>query len=263
MNFTAMRKWLLRLVGACAFGVVLAIGLPDPASATRAADIAETVGDPSTASHIAVLVPGADTTAANFDTGLGGVLRRAPGWQARQLAAATGPGTAVIAWLGYDPPHGIDRSAIRSERAEAGADALVAFLDRFAVDSPHATVTVIGHSYGTVVLGHAAARLPATVTDLIAIGSPGMDVWRAADLDTHARVWAGAGPTDWTRHLPAIRLLGAGHGANPIRPGFGALPLDVHDAAGHDGYFVPGTVSLASIARVVDLAGVNGTEVAR
>jgi pimeloyl-ACP methyl ester carboxylesterase len=240
--------------------VLLAIGLPDASTAATngTGHVVETVGDPSTASHIAVLVPGADTTAANFDTGLGGVLRRAPGWQARQLAAAAGPGTAVIAWLGYDPPHGIDRSAIRSERAEEGADALVAFLDRLAVESPHATITVIGHSYGTVVLGHTAARLPAAVTDLIAIGSAGMDVSRVADLNTHARVWAGTDPTDWIRHLPDIRILGAGHGTNPIRPGFGALPLDVHDAAGHDGYFVPGTASLTSLAGVV-----RGTEVAR
>ncbi|MBO0870403.1 MAG: alpha/beta fold hydrolase [Micromonosporaceae bacterium] len=253
-----MKRWLLHLAAACGLGVVFAIGLPDAASAGGAAHVIETVGDPYTARHIAVLVPGADTTAGNFDTGLGGVLRRAPGWQARQLAAAAGPGTAVIAWLGYDPPHGIDRSAIRSERAQAGADALVAFLDRLAADAPHATVTVIGHSYGTVVLGHAAARLPATVTDLVAIGSPGMDVSRAAELGTHARVWAGSDPTDWTRHLPDIRVFGAGHGTNPIRTSFGALALDVHDAPGHDGYFVPGTVSLASLAAVVD-----GTEVSR
>jgi pimeloyl-ACP methyl ester carboxylesterase len=128
----------------------------------------------------------------------------------------------------------------------------VGYLDRLAIESPHATVTVIGHSYGAVVLGHAAPSLPATVTDLVAIGSPGMDVSRAADLGTHARVWAGSDASDWTLRLPDIRILGAGHGTNPTRPGFGALPLDVHDASGHDGYFVPGTVSLASLARVVD-----------
>jgi pimeloyl-ACP methyl ester carboxylesterase len=214
--------------------------------------VVETAGELATASHIAVLVPGAGTTPANFDTGLGGVLRRSPAWQARQLSAAAGGGTAVVAWLGYAPPVGVDRAAIRSERAEAGADALVAFLDRLAAEYPHATVTLIGHSYGAVVLGHAAARLPADVTDLVVIGSPGMDVSRAADLHTRARVWAGSDPADWTLRLPDLRILGAGHGTNPTRAGFGALRLDVHDAAGHDGYFVPGTVALASLARVVD-----------
>jgi pimeloyl-ACP methyl ester carboxylesterase len=247
-----MTKWLLYTVGALGFGVVLAIGLPDTPPAQGNGYRVEVVGDLATATRIAVLVPGADTTPSTFDTGLGGVLRRAPGWQAHQLAAAAGPGTAVVAWLGYDPPSGVNRSAVRSERAEAGAVSLVCYLDRLAVQYPQGTVTVIGHSYGTVVLGYAARHLPATVTDLVAIGSPGMDVSRAADLGTHARVWAGSDASDWTLHLPDLRILGAGHGTNPTRPAFGALPLDVHDAPGHDGYFVPGTVSLASLARVVD-----------
>jgi hypothetical protein len=36
-----------------------------------------------------------------------------------------------------------------------------------------------------------------------------------------------------------------------VQPGFGARLLDVHDATGHDGYFVPGTAALASLAAVV------------
>jgi pimeloyl-ACP methyl ester carboxylesterase len=247
-----MTKWFLYIAAALGFGVVLALGLPDAPPAQGNGYRVEVVGDLATARHVAVLVPGADTTPSTFDTGLGGVLRRAPGWQAHQLATAAGPGTAVVAWLGYDPPDGVNRSAVRSERAEAGAVNLVAYLDQLATQYPHATVTVIGHSYGTVVLGYAAARLPATVTDLVAIASPGMDVSRAADLHTHARLWAGSDRSDWTLRLPDLRILGAGHGTNPTRPGVGALPLDVHDADGHDGYFVPGTVSLASIARVVD-----------
>ena len=213
--------------------------------------IIEVVGDLTSATRIAVLVPGSDTTMSDFDDGLGGVQRRAPAWQARQLLAASGPGTAVVAWLGYDTPKGIGRAAIRSEWAEAGADALVQFVDGLVAQCPHATVTVIGHSYGTVVLGHAAPRLPAAVTDLVALGSPGMDVSRASDLHTNARVWAGSDPTDWTLRLPDIRILGAGHGTNPTAASFGALPLNVADAAGHDGYFVRGTDALASIAAVV------------
>ena len=79
-----------------------------------------------------------------------------------------------------------------------------------------------------------------------------MDVSRASDLHTQARIWAGSDPTDWTLRLPDLRILGAGHGTNPTAPSFGALRLRVGDAAGHDGYFVPGTDALASIAAVVD-----------
>ena len=214
--------------------------------------IVEVVGDLATATRIAVLVPGSDTTIADFDRGLGGVQRRAPAWQARQLLAASGSSTAVVAWLGYETPKGIGRAAIRSEWAEAGADALVRFVDGLVAQCPRARVTVIGHSYGTIVLAHAASRLPAAVTDLVALGSPGMDVSRASDLRTQARVWAGSDPTDWTLRLPNLRILGAGHGTNPTASSFGALPLRVAAAAGHDGYFVSGTDALASIAAVVD-----------
>jgi pimeloyl-ACP methyl ester carboxylesterase len=243
--------WFVRGLAALVIGSVLAIGLPQPGAVAPVA-VVVVAGDLAHASRIAVLVPGSDTTPANFQTGLGGVLRRSPAWQARQLAAAAGPGTAAVAWLGYETPRGIGRTAIRSERARSGAEALVRYVEELVVDRPHATVVLIGHSYGSVVLTYAAPRLPGAVTDLVAIGSPGMDVGSAADLDTPARVWAGSAPEDWTRRIPPVRVFGAGHGRHPTDPGFGALPLDVHDADGHDGYYVPGTVSLASLAGVLN-----------
>jgi len=99
-------------------------------------------------------------------------------------------------------------------------------------------VTVSGPTieHGTVVIGRAASRLPAQVTDIVALGSPGMDVARATDLGTTARIWAGSGPGGWTLRLPDLRLFGAGHGTNPTRAGFGARILDMQDAVGHDGY---------------------------
>ena len=215
----------------------------------------EVLGDPSTARRIAVLVPGVDTRLVDFDRGLGGVRRRAPAWQARQLRAAAGPDVAVVAWLGYLPPEGINLAAARSDRARVGADELVTFVRGLAVQAPRATVVVVGHSYGSLVAGYAARRLPAAVTDVVAIGSPGLDVGRCQDLRPQARVWAGSDPSDWTRRLPDVRVFGLGHGRNPSAPDFGALPLDVTDAHGHDGYFVPGTAALRSITRVVTAQG--------
>jgi len=54
-----------------------------------------------------------------------------------------------------------------------------------------AAVTLIGHSYGSVVTGLAAPGLSRNVHDIVALGSPGMGVSRAADLHTGARIWAG------------------------------------------------------------------------
>jgi Alpha/beta hydrolase len=186
--------WIVRGLAALLIGLVLAIGLPDPARAVPASAalawpatgatgsapavleydphgdglIVEAYGDLATASRIAVLVPGADTTLANFHTGLGGVRRRAPAWQARTPLAAAGPGTAVVAWLGYDAPQGVVRTAMRSERARAGAEALLRFVYQLTGHCPHATVVLIGHSYGSVAIvaltavqaGPGPARVP-------------------------------------------------------------------------------------------------------
>jgi pimeloyl-ACP methyl ester carboxylesterase len=227
-------------------------------------------GDPSTAATVVVLVPGVGTTAGNFDRGLGGVQRRAPAWQARRLAAAcaaaapaggtitgtaggdagAGGGVAVIAWLGYRPPAGLRLDAVREEAAATGAAALLRFLR----DVPTPRIVLVGHSYGSTVIGRAATRLDAAtggrVTDVVALGSPGMGVDRAADLHTTARVWAGTAAGDWTRRLPGLRILGAGHGTHPTDPAFGALPLPVDGVAGHDGYFVPGTAALAALTAI-------------
>ncbi|GGM61346.1 alpha/beta fold hydrolase [Dactylosporangium sucinum] len=205
----------------------------------------EIVGDLAAARTVVVLVPGVDTTAANFDTGLGGVQRRAPAWQARQLAAAIGrPDVVVIAWLGYEPPEGVRLAAVREDRAAAGALALRAFVARL----PGDRIVLVGHSYGSTVVGLAAPRLDRRVTDLVALGSPGMGADRAADLHTTARVWAGSAASDWTRRLPGLRILGAGHGTHPADPAFGALALPVDGVEGHDGYFVTGTPTLGALA---------------
>jgi pimeloyl-ACP methyl ester carboxylesterase len=214
--------------------------------------IVQVVGDLTGAERIAVIVPGVDTTAANFATGLGGVQRRSPLWQARQLAAAAADlRLAVIAWLGYDPPEGIGLAAIRSDRAVAGADALVRFIAGLTAVRPSARIVLIGHSYGSLVLAYAAERLPDQVTDLVALGSPGMDVSSARQLTRRARVWVASAPGDWTRWLPDLRLLGLGHGTNPARPWFGARRLDTTGVTGHDGYFVPGTPFFRALTTVM------------
>ncbi|MFI1990084.1 alpha/beta fold hydrolase [Actinoplanes sp. NPDC020271] len=214
--------------------------------------IVEVLGDLETADRVVIVIPGVDNTLTDFDTGLGGVERRAPSWQARQLfqQAGAGDGVAVIAWLGYDPPEGVRRAALREDRAASGALALERFVDGLVATHPGQRITVVGHSYGSIVAGWAAAHLPAQVTDIVAIGSPGMGVSSAADLHTGARVWAGSAPDDWTRRLPSIRVFGLGHGRLPIDAAFGALPLPAADVTGHDGYFLPGTSTLRAIARI-------------
>ena len=218
--------------------------------------VVEVFGDLATADRIAVLVPGVSTTANNFNTGLDDVRDRAPAVQARNLydatrAAAPGQRVAVVAWLGYDAPQGIGRTAAREELARAGATALDGFTRDLAILRPAATVTVIGHSYGSVVAGLAAAGLPSQVKDLVVVGSPGMSVSRAADLHTSARIWAGQSGTDWIDWVPALQVWGAGHGTLPTTAGFGATVFGTQGVLDHDHYLAQGTQSLANIASIV------------
>jgi hypothetical protein len=213
-------------------------------------------GELAGADRVAVLVPGASTRAATFVCGHGGRAYRAPAVQAANLyraARALRPDTriAVIAWLGYRTPAGPGLAAARPGLAVRGAAALVRLVAGLAVGCPRATVAVLGHSYGSVVVGLAAHRLPGSVRDIAVFGSPGMGVDRVADLGTAATVWAALAPGDWVRRLPKGRLLGLGHGRDPADPAFGARPLPSSGVAGHDHYLSPGTGSLAALAAVV------------
>ena len=223
----------------------------DPAGDGTAAEV---VGDLSTADHVAVLIPGVNTTLRNFDRGLGGVARRAPSVQARALydqLRGTDPAgrVAVVAWLGYDTPEGIDMGAIREERARRGAERLTAFVDGLHHRRPEAAVTLIGHSYGAIVAGLAAPHLP-RVTDVVALGAPGMGVRSAADLGG-ARVWSALAETDWIREIPQVRIFDLGHGRRPSSIDFGARELPAAGVAGHDYYLTPGTDTIEAVAGVV------------
>lgn len=215
----------------------------------------EVLGDLATADRIAVLVPGVDSTLLNFDRGLDGTARPGTASQARALydqVRADEPGTrvAVIAWLGYDAPDGIGWDAAHEECARAGARALVGLVRMVAQHRPSATMTVIGHSYGALVVGFAAPDLPAEVTDVVSVGGVGMGVDQASGLHTTARVWAAEAPDDWIHRVPPLRVLGVGHGIRPADAEFGALPLPVDGVSGHDGYLVAGTATLRALSRV-------------
>ncbi len=220
--------------------------------------VAEVFGNLETADRIAVLVPGAGVRGANFWRGVGGDPRRSPAEQAAGLYRAAGRyraadgsrGPAVIAWLGYDTPRGVEAAEAREDLARAGAVALSSLVAGLLANRPNATIALLGHSYGSVVIGLAAPRLPPQVTDIAVFGSPGMGVRDAARLGTTARIWAGRSPRDWIHWIPGVRVLGLGHGTRPTDPSFGSRVFATADVTSHDGYLAPGTDSLAALARI-------------
>ncbi len=168
---------------------------------------------------------------------------------AAERSASPASRTAVIAWADYTSPAGIGIDAATGARAEDGARRLRATLSGLPRRS-RAEVALFCHSYGSVVCGGAADDLPRAVTDIAVSGSPGMRAENVADLGTSARVWAARDSGDWIADVPHLDIAGFGHGADPVESDFGARVLSADRAAGHAGYFEPGTTSLANFAKV-------------
>ncbi|MFI9004885.1 alpha/beta hydrolase [Streptomyces sp. NPDC053541] len=217
----------------------------DPTGTGRTAEV---LGDLDRARRVSVIVPGVDTNLLTFQK----TARRysAPAGMAEALYAAERRAdprarTAVIAWADYTAPVGVGVEAAIGRLAANGAVRLVGLTAALPGDS---RVTLFCHSYGSVLCGVAAPRLPARVTDVVVAGSPGMRAESAADLGTRARVWAMRDADDWIADVPHLELGGVGHGTDPVDPAFGARVLSAAGAAGHTGYFEPGTGSLANFA---------------
>lgn len=205
------------------------------------------VGNPDTADHTAVYVPGMSTTIDN----IGGDIDRVRNLQqeADRLTAGRTGDVAVVMWLGYDTP-GADLSVVRGHHAEAGASRLDAFTDGLRAshqDGP-GRLTVVGHSYGSTVVGTAASDGDGLAADdIVVAGSPGMRVDSVADLRIEPRhVWAGAAEGDdvsgWLGHFA--------HGPEPHKEGFGANRYEV-DTSGHSDYWRRGTDSLENQAAII------------
>src|SRR5256885_2058344 len=110
------------------------------------------MGNPDTAANVATYVPG---TGARLEMA-GADMDRSD----RMLASATkagSPSTSVITWIGYDAPQSIPSAASESYAEGAKKD-----LDRFqdglraTHEGPPSHNTVLGHSYGSTVIGHTA-----------------------------------------------------------------------------------------------------------
>ena len=219
--------------------------------------VAEVFGDLTTAQRVSVLVPGSDVDLEHFystaeplkdPTGMAQSLR------AEEASVSPGTSTAVIAWSGYVTPVGLGADAATARLAEAAAPRLESLMAGLAVTTdPVAAPTVLCHSYGSVVCGVAGPEIHSAdgVTDMVVLGSPGMDIPDAAALGQNVRLWATArNPGDWISNVPFVDVDGLGHGADPTSSDFGSRVIASTGSYGHTGYFTPGTASLRNFADV-------------
>ncbi len=216
--------------------------------------VVEVFGDLGGATHVGVVIPGMANSLENFSTGEGGFRDNAA-----HLYEASAPGVATIAWLGYDTPDNI--GAATRTAAEQGAPSLIRFLKGIDPGADK-TVTVVAHSYGSVLAG-TAARSGIAANNLVFVGSPGTTLQHASDavLRSDGMLWSGLADDDpialgiaprelptwllipnpfvyvtgiWTSFNDPIDLW---HGANPAEAEFGALRIDTTGSSGHSSYF--------------------------
>lgn len=202
-------------------------------------------GDLDTADAVGVLVPGINTSPISD---LGGLVADAADVAAAAVAAAPGLAVATVAWLGYRTP--IGREAVELRAARTGGPALDRALDGLAAarTAPGAPapprVTVLGHSYGTVVTGQAARAPGRLAADaVVLLGSPGTSVGRADRLEApevHG-AWSVADPISTSGF----------YGASPSGLFFGDVPLPTELTQGHTDYYDADRPTLAALGEVV------------
>jgi len=218
------------------------------------------LGDPDRAANVVTHVPGMTAELARFD----GELSRAERVADRATELSPAASTSAVLWVDYDAPDFVDEAA-SARRAEAGAPRLRRFQDGLRAGSP-ARQTVIGHSYGSLVVGKAAAG-GFTADNVVFVGSPGVGVDSARDLT--GRVWATTSRSDIIQYAapapaalardllvpPAFPVFGLPEkdlwfGHNPSDPAFGAHTFRSSPGAGHLGYWDRGSPSLDTLAAI-------------
>lgn len=227
------------------------------------------IGDPDHAKRDAVFIPGTnqDLRRWKFSDKKSTAMYTAALHADQHLEKTD---VSVTTWMGYDRPMSLGEAAW-PDRARSGGVPLDRFEEglRASHVGPRAINTVIGHSYGSVVIGGAASDGHHLDADkVVAVGSPGMLVNRAADLqlDPGAAVYAMEAKND------IIKLGAGGLGLGfcpPDSPAFGATLLAADpgpafvgvfpSVAAHSSYWDPGNIALGNLGAVI--AGVQPPEI--
>jgi pimeloyl-ACP methyl ester carboxylesterase len=221
----------------------------DPDGQGRAVEV---LGELERARNIAVLVPGMGNDLETF----GGQVDRG-----EAIRHESGPGTAVLVWLDYESPQGVPAAMSKRAALEA-APRLAGFLtDLDAVKLPEAKVTLVGHSYGSEVVGQALLH-GAHADRVVLTGSPGIASYvdQATDLAAPpTRLYVERAPGDYVSYTQW-------HGPDPadfpdaIRMATNdPLAISVH---WHNEYYRTNSEALRNIGRVVrgDLNAITRTD---
>ena len=223
------------------------------------------VNNPDTATDVATFIPG---TGAKL-TGISKDLERSDDMHDAALYAGS-PSASVIIWHGYDAPQSL-AAASRAMYARNGARPLRNFQNglRAAHHGPPSHNTLIGHSYGTTVIGTAAKDSSGINADDIAlVASPGVRAGTASRLkitgvpdgEQGQHVYATTARGDVIRFVPRPV-----HGRQPVTREFGAQNFESAPGGwnwirNHGAYWNLRNPALFNVGRII--AG-RGKEVSR
>ena len=219
------------------------------------------VGDLDTAESVSYLVPGMGNSLATTTEN----MRVASNVQAFQQNAGAPP-TAMITWLGYEPPPNAktgDLSVLSDGHAIRGAPSFAADLLGMRATRPDVRINVVAHSYGSTMASIAVAAHPEIhVHSLVTLGSAGIPTTVPDAASTNAAHMYAAqaderGDVAWfgrtfslSRRADPTQDFGAA-----VMDTSGAATVNLHDLAakpgsGDHGYLDVGTKTLSQTASV-------------
>ena len=210
-------------------------------------------GNPDTSDNVVTVVPGVST-----DLSAGHVDQYTTAADTIVNSAHTADptqSTSAVAWMNYNAPGSVP-AALFDAPAKAGGPVLDSFQQGlYATHDPSDPLhtTVIGHSYGTTVVGE-ATQAPGGLRadDVVLAASPGIDVDNAAAMHVPggaAHVWATRDDND-----PIVWAEGF-HDTDPVTPAFGAHVFNGGVGpsglvAAHDYYFDPSSPAMANFGQI-------------
>lgn len=189
------------------------------------------IGNPDTADNVSTHVPGTTSRLAASGSRIGEMNAM----YGAMNDADPNAENAAITWIGYDAPQDIATEATSEKYIPDAAEDLTRFQDglRETHQGGDAHHTVMGHSYGSTVIGHALhpdqPDQPSLQADkVVLVGSPGTGTEHVSELEIDQdKVWSTTAENDFIEAVPSP------HGKEPTDPSFGArefasAPGDAH-----------------------------------
>jgi hypothetical protein len=216
------------------------------------------LGDLDSAEYVSVMVPGMGSNVAGsmarYTTAARHLYDEQHRWAGRFDSDST---FATVAWLGYHAPQHVDVAT--GGKATAGAEHLQGTLrgiQAATTEGGSRHVTLIGHSYGSLVAGKSLTDPgePVGVDTAVFVGSPGVGVDHVDDLDV-SQVFVGEAAGDHVADFGRFRRdpSDRGFGAEIISVSGGEDPItgrELTESRGHSEYYDAGTESLRNIALI-------------